>query len=391
MPLIQAGTDIHTYKDLVELVLDAHEIDRTGLNERRARAAVLKAYRDLPYRHPWSYYYRQRLLQTVASYATGTVVYDHTGGASERLVTLTSGTFPTWAAFGRLIIDSVHYEVDTRESGTTLTLREDSNPGADVSSSSYELYRSAYPLPSDFRRLCRLWDVEQQRLIAFVDQHEQHTALQVFYDTPSTPWQATIRATRDYYGQKSLIFGPPPDTVRTYDLLYEASPRPLAIDEYKAGTVSTTADDATVTLSDGTFPVNCVGSIIRFSATSTDPSNALGAQDNTDNPFVMQGVIKTRTSATSAELEENASQSLSGVAYVISDPLDIASGPMLTALQHAAEAEFCQRAGRKDAMQKLAIARDSLLAAMEADADYANDNRRFIYDPFKHGTESTSA
>jgi hypothetical protein len=391
MPLIQAGSDIWTYSDLVAYVLDAHEIDRTGLNERRARAAVLKAYRDLPYRHDWSYYYRQRLLQTVASYSTGTCVYDHSGGASERLITLTSGTFPSWAAFGRIIIDSVHYEVDTYESSTTLTLREDSNPGSDLSSSSYELYRSAYPLPSDFRRLCRLWDVEQQRGVAMVDQHEQHTALQIFYDTPDTPWQATIRAVRDYYAQKHLVFGPPPSTIRTYDILYEAAPRQLSIDEYSAGTVVITADDATVTLTSGTFPTNCVGSVIRFSSSATPPSNHLGSLDNTDNPFVEQGVIKSRTSSTAVELEAVASQSLSGVAYVISDPLDIAPGPMLTALMHAAEAEFCQRAGRKDTMQKMQLAHQSLIHAMEADRDSVNDNRRHLYDPFKHGTESTSA
>lgn len=390
MALIYSGADIYTYRDLVEYVLDSHELDRTGLNERRARAAVLKAYRDLPFAHAWSYYYRQRLLQTVASYATGTVVYDHTGGAAERLITLTSGTFPSWAAFGRIIIDDVHYEVDTYLSSTTLTLREDSNPGSDVSSSSYELYRSAYPLPSDFRRLCRIWDVEQQRGVSFVDQHEQHTALQVFYDTPDTPWQVTIRATREYYGQKSLVFGPPPNSIRTYDLLYEAAARPLAIDEYTTGTVTVVADDATVTLTGGTFPLNCVGSILRFSASSTAVTGPFGGLDNVDNPFVEQGVIKTRTSGTSVELEANASQSLTDVAYSISDPVDIATGAMLTALLHAAEAEFAQRAAGKNAALKMSIARDSLLRAMEADRDSVNDSRRMLYDPFKHGTESTS-
>lgn len=383
MPLINAAQDVWTFRDGVDYLLDTHEIDRTGLNERRARMALLKAYRDLPSRAAWNYYARQRILQTVASYSTGTIAFDYTGGAAERLVTLSSGTFPTWAAFGKIIIDSVHYEVDTYESSTTITLRSDSNPGADVAAgTTYTIYRNTYPLPADFKELISLWDVDQNRELPIVSMPEYHDNAYL-EATPTDPRWASISGSRDYYGGTQLIFGPPPNDIYSYDLLYKAAPRPLAIDEYSTGTVEATSASATITGTNTTFPTNCVGSIIRFSTSATMPTGIAGGLDDVDNPFAMQGVIKTRSSATSLILEEAASMSISaGSAYVISDPLDIDNGSMLTALLHAAEAEFARLCGRADAMGKESLARRSLLEAMEADNKIANRTTRRFYNPY---------
>lgn len=387
--MISSGTEVFTFKDAVDQLLDLHELDvRNGLNERRARLCLLQAYRDIPSRCAWSYYYRQRLIQTVTQQTSSTITYDHTGGAHERLLTIASGTWPDWAAYGRVIIDEVHYEVEDRKTSTTLTLTETSNPGEDVAAgTSYVLYRSAYPLPSNFRSLVSIWDVDEQRQLCVIDPGQYHK-VQSFYDTPSTPYDVMIRATGEYYGGLSLHFSPPPDTAKTYDLLYMARPRPLNIDEYSTGTVAITSGDATVTGTGTAFPTNCVGSVIRFSSTSAPPTSALGGikegGGGADNPFVMQGVIKTRTSATELELEENATVTISsGSAYVISDPLDIEYGAMLTAVMKAAEAEFCSRAGREDARQKLLMARQALLEAMEADNRIENTSSPLAsYDPF---------
>ncbi len=392
MPLIQSGTEIWTFSDAVQQLLDLHELDtRSGLNERRARACILQAYRDLPSRCSWSYFYRQRILQTVAPYSTGTVVYDHTGGSSERILTLTTGTWPSWAAFGRVIIDEVHYEVDRRVSNSIITLTESSNPGEDVASTTFQIYRSAYPLPSNFRSLVSIWNVDEQRQLSVSDPAQYHYT-QSYYDSPSTPCEIMIRSTGEYYGGLSLHFVPPPDTAQTYDLLYMANPRPLAIDEYSNGSVAVTVDTTTVTGTNTVFPAGCVGSVIRFSTTAAPPTSVLGGilagGGGTDNPFALQGVIKTRTSDTALELEEAASVAIpSGSAYVISDPLDIEPGAMLTAMLRQAEAEFCSRAGRADAQVKLAMARQSLREAMEADSRIENTSvPRASYDPFTRTT-----
>lgn len=72
------------------------------------------------------------------TYSTGTVVYDHTGGANERQLTLTSGTWPTWAKLpGRIFINNDWYSLDTRVSDSIVTLRITDNPGSDVSSTTF--------------------------------------------------------------------------------------------------------------------------------------------------------------------------------------------------------------------------------------------------------------
>lgn len=389
--LIQSGTEITTFKDAVDQLLDLHELDtRTGLNERRARACILQAYRDLPSRCAWSYYYRQRLLRTVAQQTSSTITYDHTGGTHERLLTIAAGTWPSWAAFGRVIIDDVHYEVEDRKSNTELTLAETSNPGEDLAAgTTYALYRSAYPLPSNFRSLCSLWDVTEKRRLNIVQPSQYESGLNV-NDTPSSPCEAMIRATGKYYGGMALHFGPPPDTASTYDLFYMANPRPLVLDEYSTGTVAVVNGSATVTGTGTVFPTNCVGSVIRFSKTSAPPTSVLGGigVSGSDNPFVMQGVIKTRTSDTVLVLEEVATVEIpAGSAFVISDPLDIESGAMLTAMMRIAEAEFCLKAGREDGPARVALANRAMLEAMEADSRIENvAHTPAMYDPFTRTT-----
>jgi len=391
MPVIQPGQTIWTWQDAIEYVLDTHDLDRTGLNQRRARYAVLEAYNHVPLRHPWTYLIRQRLLQTVASYSTGTLAYVHTGGTFERQLTLAGGTWPSWAAYGRVIIDGVHYEVEERKSATVVTLSSLSNPGSDITSGSFTIYRNSYPLPVNFREFCQggLCERSESLPIEYVGQTQHHRSLQDFDATPSTPRYYTFRATGKYQGAREILFGPPPNALLTYDLLFHAHPRPLAIDDYSKDTVSLTANDATVTGAAGiTFPTGCVGSILRLAASGgTKPTPLLGSQASGDNPFAFQAVIAERTNATTLELSEAPTAAFSNVGYVISDPLDIDANVMLTAVLRHAEAEFARLAGRKDYADKAAAARQALSEALEADATLdGGSGGRASYDPFKHTT-----
>jgi hypothetical protein len=64
---------------------------------------------------------------------------------------LTGGTFPSWAASGRLSVNGTEYEVNTRDSGTQVTLVDTS---VTVSSgATYELFQDDYSLGDDFERL----------------------------------------------------------------------------------------------------------------------------------------------------------------------------------------------------------------------------------------------
>lgn len=69
----------------------------------------------------------------VDSYSTGTIEYDHTGGANENQVTLSGGTWPTYAKSpARLFVNGTFYNVLARISDSIITLKTTSNPGADI-------------------------------------------------------------------------------------------------------------------------------------------------------------------------------------------------------------------------------------------------------------------
>ena len=145
-------TTIHSYHDVIDHLLDHFGGLEGGRNVKMAKRAILAAYRSLPTVYNWSYYYKRGRVASVAAYSTGTIAYDHTGGTYERQATLTSGTWPSWAARGILRINDIDYDVHERISDTVVTLSVNSNPGADVASSTtYTLSRDAYPLPFDFQ------------------------------------------------------------------------------------------------------------------------------------------------------------------------------------------------------------------------------------------------
>ena len=93
--------------------------------------------------HDWSFL-RPVLVgfQLHGAYATGTVA------AALGVVTLTSGTWPTWAANGQLVVDGVSYDVDTRDSGTQLTL--DDLTITITAGSEYSLQETTLTLPDNY-------------------------------------------------------------------------------------------------------------------------------------------------------------------------------------------------------------------------------------------------
>jgi hypothetical protein len=122
-----------TYADLIEFALDYLGGTPDSQALRDCRRSVLQAYRDLANAHPWSYLLTHGRVATRPPYMTGTIAYDHVGGAYDREVLLSGGTWPDWAGLGtHLRIGDVTYAVDERRGDTSITLLADLNPGADV-------------------------------------------------------------------------------------------------------------------------------------------------------------------------------------------------------------------------------------------------------------------
>lgn len=92
--------------------------------------------------HDWSFLHPVADVVTTAPYATGTIT------VASGVVTLTGGTFPTWAAAGVLKVSNNYYSVASRDSDTQITLDDTSVTVA--SAASYQLARPEIPLDAAF-------------------------------------------------------------------------------------------------------------------------------------------------------------------------------------------------------------------------------------------------
>lgn len=379
--------ETYTFEDVIEHALDMYDIDPTPRNRRQARRALVRAYRDLPQMRSWTCFTRQSVLNTVASYSTGTVDYDHTGGTYERQVTLTSGTWPTWAAIGRLLINNVIYTVDERKSSTVLTLDENSNPGSDIAAGeTYEIFRESYPLPNNFRKLIQVMDTSNQKVIPIVDDLFQHIASNSTYRAPGTPWIAALRNDGEAYGTTSLVFSPPPSTSRSYDIAYETKPRDFTVgnETYTSGTITTSAGSTTVTGTGTSWSAGLhQGAILRVSSSSQRlPTSLVGVrQDNLLNPYVAQRTIVKVNSATSITVDASIDTTYTGVMYTISDPIDLETTSMMTAFFRLVELELARLLTRQDVPQREQSWLMALRGAMENDQK-ATRAFQTTYEPF---------
>ncbi len=94
--------------------------------------------------HRWSFMEVTTTLETSAPYSTGTISAT-TGG----VVTLSGGTFPSWAASGELHVNGVSYTISTRDSDTQVTL-DDASITAIAAGTTYVLTQQVYDLPAAY-------------------------------------------------------------------------------------------------------------------------------------------------------------------------------------------------------------------------------------------------
>lgn len=92
--------------------------------------------------HNWSFLRPIADVTTTAPYATGTVE------VASGVVTLTGGTFPSWAASGVFKVNNQYYSIASRDSDTQITL--DNTSTTIASGASYQLARPEIPLDETF-------------------------------------------------------------------------------------------------------------------------------------------------------------------------------------------------------------------------------------------------
>ncbi len=361
--------DIWTYQDAIGHAIDYMGAASDAETERYARRAVQLAYKELANKRNWNYYHQIGHINTVAPYQTGTIAFDYTGGAYERMVTLTSGTWPTWAADGMLGISNVFYPVTRRISDTVITLSESNSPSADIAAGTeYFIAKEQYTLPVDFGAMDELIQQGYATALSYTTPGE-FLSQQRTQVTTANPWTYTITNDPNRHGVMVLRFYPAPDAIYPFAFYYRRRPRPLQIDLYSAGTVSLTSGSTTASGADTAWNSRMGGAIIRFAQDSTitdEPTGLSGA-----SPYWLERSVSSVTNATALVLDQDPLQNLSSVRYSISDPVDIESGAMLTYFLREIEKQ-CRAVRRIKPMEdEEGQYRLALNRAMEA------DNRHF--------------
>lgn len=322
------------------------------------KSSIDAAYRSIGSRHPWSYLRKRTQINTSAPYSTGTVAYS----SSTRQLTLSSGTWPSWAKYGTVIIDSVLYKVSARTSDTVLVLDATRCPTGDIASgTSYQIYRSEYPLPANFSRLNSIVEVGRAWEVQYVPPEDMLTLAYVLYN-PTRPYRYTIIGSNQAgQGLFDIVFIPPPASAQTFDIAYEAKPRIRTLyNEATSGTIAISGTDVTGT---GTaFTSAMIGCCLRVGDAASIPTDISGK-----TPSSTEYIIASVESSTALTLTESGTTA-SGVRYLIDDPVDIDSGDIMNLFDAMCSYEVARMAKADDrdtlyaemiAAQKLAMGSDS--------------------------------
>lgn len=329
-----------------------------------SKRAVSDALRELSNAHEWTYYKATGRITTSASYNTGTVVFDYTGGTYERQLTLTGGTWPEWIADGVVVINTIPYEVSERKSDTVIVLSKSSNPGEDVASTSFTCYRDTYPLPIDFQALDRALNLQRIFEMQYVTPRDWLTT-QRWLRTPNMVWYYTIIGDQNYQGAMAMKFAGAPSSVETIDFVYKRRPRPMRYHEEKTGTVSVSSGSSTVTGAGTAFSQFMVGSVIRLYNTSNYPTNEEG-----DYPAFVERTIMSVSSTTSLTVDATVPDAYTSVKYVITDPIDIDKQTMLGAYKRTCEKLIEHQRQGNNYKSVVEAWKMELLEAMAADKRY---------------------
>ena len=367
-----------TMRDMIESMLDYTDAAPIESQQRRVRLAILNAYRELPQTHEWRYFKKHGRIQLDAPYSTGTVTYV----ASTGNVTLSGGTWPTWARQGHLVFtgaitgSSIIYKVAERLSATLIRLEPDFSPADSIAIGvAYKIYRSTYLLPGDILRLEDPQEESHWRGRGYVTPGEW-MLLERRIGGTQLPFVWTIMGSNDAYGQMQLAVHGYPATAQTLDIPYCRSARPLKLDGYSRYSSMTGSTVTAISGNDVTLRVavdsDVIGAVFRISTSgaSVEPEG-----EHSVNAYLWQTTIYDRPTPTTLKLYDVFPTTYrAGIKFTISDPVDVAPY-MYGALMKMAEYELLLRTepSRANAFRtakimalKEAMERDHIVPAPEA-------------------------
>jgi hypothetical protein len=300
-----------TLHDLVENLIISSFGGAQDAEQRDIRMACQRAYAEVTALRDWQWFRTRYRIETTAPYDTGTIT------SSGTTVTLTGGTWPSWAATGAYLkVGNEICRVASRTSDSVIVLDSVLTLKDDVTSQAYTLYRTVYPLPSDFRNLDMPID-EDYGMGCYVTPDEA-MKMEIVSPTSGSPYYWTIIKDPDSNGWAIKVYGYP-TTNQNIDLTYRRTPRAIRYSGHetaaRAGTIARTG--SAVTGTNTAFTSAMVGSILRIGDTTAIPGPL-----ESMNPWVSESLITAYTSATS--ITAPSGTVASGTYYLVTDPIDVA-------------------------------------------------------------------
>ena len=308
-----------TYYDAMAAGMDFVGGNATSAGQADIRRCVLRAYDEVGSVLGWGGLTKRGRIHLVAPYSTGTITYDHTGGSSERILTLADGTWPDDAIDYVVLIDNIESHIES-VSGLVATLDAVMNPGADVDAgTSYSTYPRYYPLPWDFEDFYGPWTENIWRKARQVSYDELLGLSRSASNSGTTAYYA-VREVADMHNQMGLYIHPPSDDVQTLDFIYKRKPRQLRHTGHDAADIQNTitTDGTTTVVGNSTaFSSTMVGAVLRIGDDTYVPTAQGGVHSYLD-----ERIITARASATSLTVDA-AMSSASTKKYCITDPIDL--------------------------------------------------------------------
>lgn len=229
----ETGTMVASYSMLTDRVGHFLFGIRTGFSSDQLddiEQCIRDGLHDVYTPHSWSFFRPIAEITTNAPYATGTV------SIAAGVVTLTGGTWPTWAASGILKVSNSYYEVDSRGSNSQITLEDTSVTVA--SGTSFQLGRPEYDLPTGFEAISGDSDLNYEPGASnfyppVKQRHDSRIRLlqenNPYYDRPRLYSIRTVQFDATVGSRKRLALYPTPDAA--YVLRVPMLLRPTMIDE----------------------------------------------------------------------------------------------------------------------------------------------------------------
>lgn len=347
------------FADLVDHIVQyagANPVAQTVLN---ARGAAQTALRVLSTQREWNYFNSIFIVNVQGPYNTGTISYSQ----STLAVTLTGGTWPSWAAYGYLVVDNATYAVASRDSNTQLTLQTYSNPGADIAAlTAYNLRQDTFPVPPDFGAASSAICQPGIFKMTYVSDTTAATGRNYNVGT-GRPQYFSVIADPLNPQQLAVRMWPSPNSIYHVQFTYRRKMMTPVYQRESSGLVTATASSAIVTGTTTNFASNMATCAIRLSGDAkTLPTGSYG-----DNPAQAELIIQSVQSPTSLTAATSAIATISNSKYVITSLLDLEPESMVEYAFREAERQYRLLARMKNTAEEIQARMEAYERACAAD------------------------